>query len=357
MNRFEECLVPPEATLSQGFQALEASEVKILLVVDGDRHLLGTVTDGDLRRGILRGLPLDAPVLEAANRRPASVPDTLPRAEAEAALARSTFLQMPVLDSRGRVVDVLALAAAPHPVERSELVVLMAGGQGQRLRPLTDSAPKPMLPVGGRPILETIIDRFADQGFRRFVVSVHYRAADIVGHFGDGGQRGVDIRYVEEGEPRGTAGALAHLPDRPDGPIIVMNADILTSVDFRRLVDYHRDHQADATVCVREYDFRVPYGVVRADRHRLVSLVEKPVQRFLVSAGIYLLEGRALGHIPADGHMDMPDLLARLQGDGAEVCVFPIQEYWIDIGRHADLESARADFGTTFGAGLVGVED
>lgn len=349
MSRIEDILLAPDANVQDALRVLEQGEQKIALVVDKDRRLLGTVTDGDARRGVLHGFGIDAPVAKIMNPHPATAPVGTTRIRLRALMEEGGYRQIPLLDDKSRVVDVVQLRDLVHPPEREEWVILMAGGLGQRLRPLTDDAPKPMLAVGGKPILETIIERFAEQGFRRFFITVNYRAEDIVEHFGNGAALGVEIRYVHEKEPRGTAGAIAFLPERLSGNLIVMNGDILTTVDFGQLLDFHDDHSAGATVCVREYDFRIPYGVIENDKHRMVSIVEKPVRRALVSAGIYVIAASALDCIPKDAPLDMPDLLNQLRELGREVAVFPIREYWIDIGRLDDLERARDEFIDVFG--------
>jgi len=349
MHDIEKYLIAPDDTLSSAFATLERLSAKIVIIVTEDRRLLGTITDGDCRRGLLRGVGLNAPVSAVMNPAPVSAFDTEPRTAVLARMRRGGFRQMPILDSSGRVVDLIQERDFVVSQERGETVVLMAGGLGQRLRPLTDDVPKPMLAVGGKPILETIVERFAAQGFRDFFISVNYRRHDIVNHFGDGRQFGVDIRYIEEATPTGTAGALALLPEGLGSDLIVMNGDILTRVDLAHLIDYHRDHGAGATVCAREYDFRIPYGVIEVEDHRMVSIVEKPLKRVLVNAGIYAISEDVLGLVPTGMPFDMPELLSKMGAVGRDVAVFPIREYWIDIGRLDDLERARDEFADVFG--------
>lgn len=340
-------LLPPDAPVKRAAQILDASRAHIALVVDGDGRLLGTVTDGDVRRGLLRGASVETPVAEVMAARPVTAPEGTTREAAVALMRRKAILQLPLLDAGGRVV-------ALELLERDETaadtwVVLMVGGEGRRLRPLTDDVPKPLLPVGGQPLAETILRRFADQGFRRVFLSVNYKAELFRRHFGDGAALGIELDYLEETEPRGTAGSLALLPGKPPGPVIVMNGDLLTSVDFRHLLDFHRDGGAAATLCVREYALQVPYGVARLEGQRLLALDEKPSESVFVNAGIYVLSPEALARIPASGFYHMTTLLQDLVRDGREVAACPLREYWLDIGRLEDLERAQDEYKQVFG--------
>jgi NDP-sugar pyrophosphorylase family protein len=228
-------------------------------------------------------------------------------------------------------------------------VVLMAGGMGRRLHPITCDCPKPLIQVGNKPILETILENFIAHGFRRFYISVNYKAEMIKKHFGDGGRWGVEIRYIDEEFALGTAGPLGCLPERSAAPIIVMNGDILTQVNFHQLLAFHAEHRSKATMCVREYDFQIPYGVINLQHHRLVDIEEKPVQRFFVNAGIYALEPEVISMIPKNKHCDMPGLFKEVLQQGYETAAFPVREYWMDVGRIDDLERAKLEYSEVFG--------
>ncbi len=349
MRDFAQTLVGPSMQILEAIKAIEAGSRQIALVVDDDRHLLGTVTDGDIRRGILRGIGLDQAVSAVMNPRPLTANVDQGRDAVLRLMRDREIHQIPLLDAGGRLVGLETLDELIHRDQIDVWVVLMAGGLGTRLRPLTENTPKPLLPVGGRPLLETIIENFANQGFQRIFLSVNYKAEMFERHFGDGSRYGVSIEYIHEPERMGTAGALALLPSRPQNPLIVMNADLLTTLNFRQFLEFHRSHRAQATMGVREYSFQVPYGVVRADQARLLSIVEKPVQQFFVSAGMYVLEPDALNVIPNDTFFDMPMLFEALLAQGAEASVFPVREYWLDIGRLDDLERAQSEFGKVFG--------
>lgn len=350
MRNWRDTLVSPQAPMIDSLRALNESALQICLVVDSGQRLLGTVTDGDIRRGILRGLPLETPVAEVMNLNPFSIQADVDRGQRQALLKVKGIHQVPLVDSAGRVVgletvdDLLATEAC-----RDNWVVLMAGGEGQRLRPLTDDIPKPLLPVGSKPILETIIDSFIDSGFRKFFLSVNYKAELVERHFGDGSSRGVEIRYLREDTKLGTAGALALLPERPSAPIFVMNGDILTNVEFANVLNFHHDHNAVATMCVREYVFEVPYGVVDLDDHHLVRIDEKPLVSNFVNAGIYVLSPEALDLVPKDGMFNMTQLFERCIENGKECVAFPIREYWVDVGQIGDFRRANNEFEQIFG--------
>lgn len=349
MKDFRQTLVAPDLSILDVIKAIEVGSRQIALVVDAGDRLLGTVTDGDIRRGILRGVGIDQPAARIMNGQPLTAGPQTNREVILRLMREREIHQIPIVNDQGCVVGLETLDDLMHPDTQDVGVVLMAGGLGTRLRPLTDNVPKPLLPVGGRPLLETIIDNFATQGFRRIFLSVNYKAEMFEAHFGDGSRFGVQIEYIHEPERMGTAGALTLLPERPVGPLIVMNGDLLTTVNFRQFLDFHRAHRARATMGVREYSFQVPYGVVETDHARLLSISEKPVQQFFVSAGMYVLEPEAVDLIPRDTFFDMPMLFEALLAQGAEASVFPIREYWLDIGRLDDLERAQSEFGKVFG--------
>ncbi len=292
---------------------------------------------------------MDSPVREVMNRDPVALKAGGSEAEAVLSLSERGVSLAPVLDRDGRVIglypDSVGVAAA-----RDNVVVIMAGGRGVRLAPLTQHCPKPMLKVAGRPLLETIIERLQAQGFGRFRLAVNYLAEMIEDHFGDGSALGVEIDYLRETHPRGTAGALSLLKEPLAGPMLVMNGDVLTRMSFGDLIDFHAEQGARASLCVREHTFQTPHGVAEVDGTRLVSLREKPTFRWLANAGVYCLDPSVLARVPADGLYDMPELLAALAADGEMVGAYPIHEYWLDIGRPPDFESAQNDVDAIFPA-------
>ncbi|SEH53624.1 nucleotidyltransferase family protein [Magnetospirillum fulvum] len=340
--------LPPDATVRDAIRNFEVSGFQIVLVTTVEGILIGTVTDGDVRRGLLRGAQLDTPLDEVMNRSPRTVAPNTDRITLLRRMNELQIRQMPIVDAEGHVVDLAVLERLMQVEHQDNWVVLMAGGLGTRLRPLTETVPKPMIPVGGRPLLEHILVNFAAQGFSRFFLSVNYKADMVSGHFGDGTRFDVQIDYLHETERKGTAGSLSLLPERPSKPLIVTNGDLLTAVDLRSLLDFHATHGGMATVCVRDYSFQIPFGVVETEAHRLLGITEKPVHHQFVNAGIYVLAPEALDHIPSGRMFDMTDLLQSLLDQGEPVSVFPVHEYWLDIGQMTDLERARQDYESIF---------
>jgi len=348
MNAWKKILVAPDTSLREVIRVLDSAALQIVLVVDLEERLLGTVTDGDVRRGILRGINLDEPAHKVMNADPIlALVDDGPE-QLLALMQRTRLHHIPVVDDRRRVVGLQLIDELLERKQKNNIVVLMAGGLGSRLRPLTDDCPKPMLKVGNKPLLETIIENFSEYGFRRFFISVNYMADKVKDYFGDGERWGVSISYLHEDQRLGTAGALSLIEEKTDLPLIVMNSDILTKVNFQNLLDFHAAHNAVATMCVREYDFQVPYGVVKIEHHRIVSIEEKPVHRFFVNAGIYVLDPAVLEAIPKNSFFDMPSLYEKLIGEGRETAVFPVREYWLDIGHIADYDRANGEFARIF---------
>ncbi|MCL6479847.1 MAG: nucleotidyltransferase family protein [Peptococcaceae bacterium] len=348
MIDWKKILVLPSTPIIKAIEIIDAGALQIALVVDEKGILLGTVTDGDIRRGILRGVPLNEPVNRVMNSSP-----TVARVNEEintiiSTMKNKNLFQIPVVDDGGRVVDLAVLKDLIMPGRRRNIVVIMAGGLGSRLRPLTDDCPKPLLKVGGKPLLETILENFMEYGFNKFYFSVNYKADMIKKHFGDGSRWGVDIEYIYEEKRMGTAGPLGLLPEKTQDTILVMNGDLLTKINFQHLLDFHSNTGADATMCVKEYNFQIPYGVVKIARHRLIEIEEKPVKSFFISAGIYAIEPRVLDLIPPNTYFDMPGLFERLIQENRETAVFPIREYWLDIGHKEDFERANGEFSEVF---------
>lgn len=342
-------LLPPSGTIREAIEYLDRNDFQIVLVVDGQDRLLGTITDGDVRRALLANIDLDDTAGRIMNTHPV-VAHASDGAEAiRQLMTRQGLLRhIPVVDGDNRVVRIETLKQLLGTTPRENWVVLMAGGQGNRLRPLTQRCPKPLLEVGGRPILHTIVEGFAEQGFEQLFVSVNYLADMVEQALGDGDRWGTNIHYLRERQRLGTAGALANLPRRPTHPTIVMNADILTKVDYRLLLDFHAEHRCAATMCVREYTVEVPYGVVEVEGQQIVGIDEKPVQRHFINAGIYVLEPEVFDLLDPDQPMDMPQLFERLLEKGLSSAVFPIREYWLDIGLLDDYQRANQEFHIEF---------
>ena len=344
----EKFFVAPDSSIRKVMDCIDRNAKGIALVVDEERHLLGTITDGDIRRAILDGVDVDLPVqtlLDQKSSTPYPEPITAPAGTSESGLLnlmqQHVIQQIPLLEE-GRVVDLALLSEMLPEQELSLDAVVMAGGYGTRLRPLTEDLPKPMLPVGGQPVMELILDQLRRAGIQQVNISTHYLPEKIKEHFGDGQSWGVNLNYVKEDRPLGTAGALG-LMDAPNSPLLVINGDIVTTVDFKAMLKYHRKHHADLTVGVRQYDLEVPYGVLECEGRHVRRLREKPKYNFLVNAGIYLLEPAVHQYIPNGQHFDMTDLIEILIEKGHSVVSFPIVEYWLDIGQPVDYKQAQED--------------
>ena len=343
MRDWRKALVPTGERVREVMARIDRASLQIALVVDGDNQLLGTVTDGDIRRGILRGHGLDDPVDLLMNRTPTTVQNGEDRDTILTLMRASQLRHVPVVEG-GTLVGLEMLDDLISAPERDNVVVLMAGGLGRRLMPLTANTPKPMLPIGGRPILEHALIALAEQGFRRFYMAINYLAEVVEQHFGNGSKWGVSIEYLREEHALGTAGALSLLPERPVKPFLVMNGDVLTRLNFVQLMDAHQQGGCKATMCVRQWDYQVPFGVTRFRDERLVAIDEKPSVRHFVSAGIYVVDPQAMSHLPTGEFFDMPQLLNGLVKHGDQVMVFPITEYWLDVGRHDDIQRAASEF-------------
>ncbi|HSV68518.1 MAG TPA: nucleotidyltransferase family protein [Methylibium sp.] len=342
-------LIAPEATLRDAMAAIDRGGRQIALVVDADDRLLGTLSDGDVRRGLLRGAGLDSPADAAMNRQPTVARPGETREAIVAAMRARRLHQIPRLDAAGRVVGLELIDELLLPQALPNRVVIMAGGLGTRLAELTRDTPKPMLKVGSRPLLETIVREFVEQGLRRFWIAVNYKAEQIETHFGDGAWLGAEIGYLRETARMGTAGALSLLPERPAESILVTNADLLVKADCRALLAAHEASGALATMAVREHETQVPYGVIETAGEHITGVTEKPTLRHIVSAGLYALAPAALDRVPKGRFFDMPELFAALIAEGRPPRHHRLDGYWLDIGRLPDFERANAEFKDVFG--------
>lgn len=347
-NKWKSICVAPGAPIRDVLKKIDESTLQIALVVDEYGRLLGTVTDGDVRRSILRGVGLQEKICEIMNSHPKTANFNENRESTLASMRSRQIFQLPIVDAEGLVVGLESLADLLQVPLRDNPVVLMAGGFGKRLTPLTDECPKPLIKVGGRPIIETILLNFIESGFHRFYVSVNHKAEMIMDYLGDGSAWNVQIEYLRESFPRGTAGAISMIPERPQSTFIVMNGDILTKVHLGRLLDYHQQKRAAATMCIREYEYQVPFGVVELSDQTILNIAEKPIHKYFVNAGIYALEPEVIDHIPTDSYFDITSLFAKIIEDKATTAAFPLLEYWLDIGRHTDLSTAQRDFESYF---------
>jgi dTDP-glucose pyrophosphorylase len=348
MKNWKDALIGPNATLREALDTIDRAGCQLAMVIDEEGRMLGTLSDGDARRALLRGISLDDRVDAVMHREPTCANAADGRQAILDAIRQVGVHQIPLVDERGVVVGLSTVDDFLNLPDRPNWVVIMAGGMGSRLQELTRETPKPMLKVGPRPLLESIVRSYADQGFKRFFLAVNYKAEQIERHFGDGSALGVQITYLREDQRLGTAGALSMLPERPAAPIIVTNADLLTKEDYASMVESHQASGADATVAVREYEMQIPFGVVREQNARIEAIEEKPKRRFLVSAGICVLSPDALDVVPHRTYFDMPSLFEALIARGGFARCHAIDGYWLDIGRLPDYEQANTDFNEVF---------
>ena len=347
-QHWKKIAIDSKASMHHALEALDQGSMQIVLVIDNDCHLRGTVTDGDIRRALLKGEPMSTQISEVMNGNAITGLQEEDPHIWQRTMQRYSLKHLPILDKHGCVVDLVRYEMPVEPI-RTTPIVIMAGGLGTRLRPLTHNTPKPLLPVGTKPLLETIIENFSNQGFVNIHLCLNYKGKMIRDYFGDGNQLGVEISYIEEDRRLGTAGALSLMDEHPKEPIIVMNGDLLTKVDFVRLLEFHNKQGFVATMAMREFEQQVPYGVLRVgEGYRLEELVEKPVERYYVNAGIYILNPETLHLVPEQKFYDMPTLFNQLIDKEHAVGSFPLRDYWVDIGRVEDLERASAEFSEMF---------
>ncbi|WP_251963761.1 nucleotidyltransferase family protein [Salinibacter ruber] len=348
MNDWRQISVYPDQTIRETLEVIDEGGVQIAIVVNEHGQLEGVATDGDIRRAILDDLDLDAPVTSIMNEDPITARPQEDRQSLIDTMRARRIHQVPLVDHQDQVVGIQVLDDLLEPETRPNPVVLMAGGLGTRLRPLTEDCPKPLLEVGDKPILETTLEGFIAHGFHQFYLSVNYKAGMIENYFGDGSDWGVDITYIHEEQRLGTAGPLSLLPERPDETMIVMNGDLLTKLNYAYLLDFHHEHASVATMCVREHETQVPYGVIETDDQYVTGLEEKPTERYFVNAGIYALEPEVLDLIPENEFFDMTQLFEQLVDRERDVTVFPVREYWQDVGQKEDFRRVNGEYEEVF---------
>ncbi len=348
MNDWKKVVLAPEDLLENAIKVMHKGGHRIALVSDEQNRLLGTVTDGDIRRALISHVSMDSPVDLIMNKNPVFISNKVDDKEVLSLMTNESFLHMPIVDENKILCGLKTLQDLVDTPKYDNPVFLMAGGFGTRLHPLTKSTPKPLLEVGNKPILKMIIEQFIDYGFHNFYISTYFEAEQIKNYFKNGESLNVSIEYIHESKPLGTAGSLGLLSDDlPDLPIIVMNGDLLTKVDFKNLLNFHGEHNSEATMCVREYDFQVPYGVVEIYNYKIKAVKEKPVHSFFVNAGIYVLNRSLINKLDGKSYLDMTDFLEKELNNGG-VNAFPIHEYWLDIGRIEEYEKANREFYNVF---------
>lgn len=343
MSNVKNIVLTKGDTVLKALELLDLHALRIVLVVDENNHLLGSITDGDIRRGLLKGQDLHASVESVMHTSPYSIEeDKLTNRQVFEIMREKRYLALPVIKN-GQLVNIITLDDLIRTKRKENPVFIMAGGFGTRLRPLTDKCPKPMLPIGGKPLLETIISSLKEQGFYKFYISTHYLPEIIQNHFGNGEKFDIQIQYVHESEPLGTGGALSLLPRQEvDLPFIVINGDVLTNMNFSKLIDFHISQNAVATICVREFQYQIPYGVVNSEQNNIQSMTEKPSYYFDINTGIYVISPTLLEQVEAQ-FIGMPTILEQQIEKSQKVVSYPLHEYWLDIGQMEDYNRAQRD--------------
>ena len=338
---WRQAMLPTTATIGQALRNLTQSGAKIVLVTNEASVLEGTISDGDIRRGLLEGLDLNSPIASVIHRNALVVLPQMGRDLAMQLMVVNKVQQIPVVDEHHHVVGLYLWDTIITAPTRPNLMVIMAGGMGMRMRPHTDNCPKPLLSVAGKPMLEHIINRAKLEGFNHFVLAIHYLGHMIETYFGNGERLGVQIDYLREQSPLGTAGALALLNPLPDAPFVVTNGDVMADIRYGELLDFHAQHAASATMAVRLHEWQHPFGVVQIQGIEIVGFKEKPITRSHINAGVYALDPGALSVLGPDAHCDMPSLFTCLQAKAKRIVVYPMHEPWLDVGRPDDLLAAN----------------
>ncbi len=345
MNSLEQiwhkAIIQSDATIQQAISNLNEVAIKIVLVVNKAGELEGTISDGDIRRGLLKGIDLNSSINSVIHRNSLVVPPEMTRDMVKQLMVANKIQQIPAVDEHRRIVGLHLWDEITSTPERSNMMVIMAGGKGVRLRPHTENCPKPMLPVAGRPMLEHVIERAKAEGFRHFVLAVHYLGHVIEDYFGKGERMGVKIDYLRENTPLGTAGALSLLNPLPEQAFVVTNGDVITDIKYGELLDFHTRHSAAATMAVRLHEWQHPFGVVQTQGIEIVGFEEKPIARSHINAGVYALDPYTLSELCQGTRCDMPTLFERLQAQSKRTIAYPMHEPWLDVGRPDDLVFAN----------------
>lgn len=334
-------ILSSDANLQDAISNLEDVGIKLIMVADTDRKLLGTICDGDIRRGLLKGLDFQSPVEMVMNKNALVVPPEMDSEMVLQLMVANKIQQIPIIDKQEHIVGLHLWDDLSAPERRDSYMLIMAGGKGERLSPHTNDCPKPMLKVANKPILEHIIERAKNEGFSNFILAIHYLGEVIEEYFGNGKKLGVNIEYLREDSPLGTAGALSLVNPLPTAPIVVTNGDVITDISYGGLLDFHMRLQAAATMAVRVYEWQHSFGVVETDGLEITGFDEKPVSKSYINAGVYALDPACLELIGENEVCDMPDLFRRVKEAKRKVLAYPMHEPWLDVGRPEDLESIR----------------
>ena len=341
IKQWEKALIPIKSTIQQAITCLDKAAIQIVMVIGTNQELVGTITDGDIRRGLLNGLQLNSSIDKVVKKEAFVVPESMETEIILKIMSANSIHQIPIIDANRKVVGLHTWENLSIKSEIKNPMVIMAGGKGTRLQPITENCPKPLLPVYGKPIMEHIIIRAISEGFSSFHVSVNYLSHMIENYFGNGEKWGVKINYIYEDKPLGTAGALTFLKQHINVPFVVTNGDVLTHMRYSEFLDFHINHHADATMAVRIHEWQNPFGVVNIEGLNIVGLDEKPIARSHINAGIYALDPTVFDHLKEEQHCDMTTLFERIRKSGNKTVAYPMHEPWIDIGRPDDFDLAK----------------
>ena len=351
MDNVKKYTINSNALIRDAVQKIDEGAIGITFVVDESMKFKGSVSDGDIRRAMLKGVSLDDSVTNIINTGSVVGGHDISDDQVLSLYQKRGIAQVPIVDESGFLIDIKTareVISSRSVKEKPNRVFLMVGGIGSRLRPLTLDTPKPMLQIGGKPILQTIVENLKGHGFVRFTFCVNHMSDQIVDFFGNGEKFGVNISYIHEEQKLGTAGALGLYKEEVSEPFIVMNGDIISNINFKQLIDFHRETSAVATLCVKEESYRIPYGVINLNDHYLESIEEKPVKTFFINAGIYVLSPATLARIPSGQYFDMTSLLTSLLNDDEKVSSFHLREDWLDIGRREEFDKAQERYDAIF---------
>lgn len=344
MKDIKRIIIKTNASIKEALKVISDGEAQIALVVDENKKLIGTLTDGDIRTGLLKGLSLNSTIQTIYFKKPIVVKKDYSKKELFKIAIANKIHQIPVINKFGKVIDIHILDDLIRPKLKTNKVVIMAGGRGTRLRPLTKDIPKPMLKVGDKPILQTIIEKFKESGYENFIICVNYKSKIIMQYFKDGARFGVNIEYIKEKTKMGTVGALSLLKKKPKEPFFVMNGDLLTNLNFDKMLDFHNYYGSKATMCITECNINSPYGEVRLENENIKSIEEKPIRKVFVNAGVYVLDPNCKSLIPKKKYYDMPVLFKKMINKNLKVISFPLGEYWLDIGKLNDFKKANEEY-------------
>ena len=345
-NDWQNTVLKPESTISDAIEKLNISKYGIILVtsITDNKRLIGTITDGDIRRALIKHISLNCPIKDIMFTKPHTAFYKTSDKDLITILAKNSIMQMPLIDENNKLVGIKTLKNLLLTKKYDNPIFIMAGGFGKRLMPLTEKTPKPMLEIDGKPLLEKTIEKFIKSGFHNFFISTFYKSNIIKEYFQNGEKWNASIKYIEELKPLGTAGALSLLPYKKfKSPIIMINGDLITKLDINNLLYYHNQEKNIITIGAKKYDIQVPYGVIETEGNQVTSIIEKPIHAFFINAGIYVINPQIINTLNATKSIDMPDWINQLIDEKTNINIFPIHEYWLDIGERSQYEKAKLE--------------